>query len=1012
MRYNEAFSDILMELAQLTARRGEMFKSRAYHNAQAVVATFPQDISNPSQLAGRPGIGTTIMDKLVEYVSTGKVNAIEIERSNPLHVLADVHGVGPKKARDLVDKGITSLVELRKRQDEVLNDVQKKGLFYHEEIMQKIPRQEIDEYAKVFATVFSSVSYGVEDAFEIVGSYRRGRQSSGDIDVIITGKTGEVYEQSINALINAGIITAVLARGASKSLVVARLGSECVSRRVDFLYSPPAEFAFAILYFTGSKYFNTAMRQIAVDRGYTLNEHGLFLSNDKKARVLSTFKTEQDVFNFLQLEYKHPVERCDGRDVIAIKSIVNKNENNLSPTPIALSTTISATKMPTNSATTRVPKKRTLKNRRCVDPALKDGQTPQDGQTPEQSIAEFKCRGVSVLASLSESQVANMVLYANKMYYNESIVMTDAQFDIMKKYVEDTYPANAVNAAVGAEIEYNKVVLPYPMPSMAKIKPDTDALGNWVQKYKGPYVVSCKLDGISALYTTQGQSPALYTRGNGSIGQDISYMLPYLRLPAIENTAIRGELIIPTHLFNSKYKAQFATVRNTVAGLVRRKTTNNLLNDIHFVAYEVVSPPVKPSEQFVTLKKHNIECVWQRTVGELSNDSLSSMLVQHRAAYEYDIDGIVVINDVVYPKDNSPTPDHAFAFKMVMSDQIAESHVVDVIWSPSKDGYLKPRIRIEAVRIGGVKIEYATGFNASFIKTNGIGIGAVVQLVRSGDVIPYIQHVVVATEPKMPDVPYLWNETGVDAIIAGVGDNDVVQVKNIAQFFKGIEVDGLGEGNVTRIMQSGRRTVGAFLAMSVDDILAIDGFKETLAVKLHSNMQEAAANASITALMASSNVFGRGFSDKRIELIMDALPDILTSVEPANRKIARVSSIKGMAAKTAEQFVAKIGDFVRFLQSCKLEYKLHQAPVQVQVQNASHPLYGKSIAITGTRDKTVLDIIRRSGAKVAASVGKTTFMVVAKQLALPSATLTEAIELEIPIMQMEPFIAKYRQLLE
>ena len=60
----------------------------------------------------------------------------------------------------------------------------------------------------------------------------------------------------------------------------------------------------------------------------------------------------------------------------------------------------------------------------------------------------------------------------------------------------------------------------------------------------------------------------------------------------------------------------------------------------------------------------------------------------------------------------------------------------------------------------------------------------------------------------------------------------------------------------------------------------------------------------------------------------------------------------------------------------------------------------------------MLDIIRRSGAKVAASVGKTTFMVVAKQLALPSATLTEAIELEIPIMQMEPFIAKYRQLLE
>ena len=1011
MRYNEAFADILMELAQLTARRGEMFKSRAYNNAHATVSIFPRDIENPVQLKGQSGIGITIMDKLMEYVDTGKVVAIEMERNNPLHVLSDVHGIGPKKAKDLVDNGITSLNELRKRQVELLNDVQKKGLFYHEQIMQKIPRQEIDEYAKVFTTIFSSVSYGTEDAFEIVGSYRRGRQSSGDIDVIITGRTGDVYEQCINALINAGIIISVLARGASKSLVVARLGSDCIARRVDFLYSPPNEFAFAILYFTGSKYFNTSMRQKAVDMGYTLNEHGLFFLNDKKTRVLSTFKTEQDVFNFLQLEYKQPVERCDGRDVININININKNENNLLPNSPALIMS-NENKMQANMEH-RVPKKRTLKNRRPTIQTPKDG--VKDGQTPEQIIDEFTRYGISVLASLSEDRVADTVLYANKMYHNETAVMTDAQFDIMKKYVEDTYPTNAVNAEIGAEIEYNKVSLPYPMPSMAKIKPDTDALGNWVHKYKGPYVVSCKLDGISALYTTQGTIPALYTRGNGFVGQDISYMIPYLRIPAIDNMVIRGELIIPTHIFNTKYKAQFATVRNTVAGLVRRKTTNNLLHDIHFVAYEVVSPPVKPSEQFIMLKKHSIECTWHQLIGELSNESLSQMLVQHRAAYEYDIDGIVVIDDAVYSKTSSPTPDHAFAFKMVMNDQIAESNVVDVIWSPSKDGYLKPRIRIEEVRIGGVKIEYATGFNASFIKTNGIGVGAVVQLVRSGDVIPYIQHVVVATEPKMPDVPYTWNETGVDAIIAGIGDNDIVQIKNIAQFFKGIEVDGLGEGNVSRIMQSGRRTVGAFLAMSVDDILAIDGFKETMAVKLYNNMQEAATNASISALMSSSNVFGRGFSDKRIELIMDALPDILTSTEPLNQKIVRVSHIKGMAAKTAEQFVAKIGDFIRFLNSCKLEYKLNQASTQTQIQpqNTQHPLYGKSIAITGTRDKTVLDIIRRSGAKVAASVKKTTFMLVAKQLAVDaSAALTEAIVLEIPIMQMESFIAKYKPLLD
>ena len=78
---------------------------------------------------------------------------------------------------------------------------------------------------------------------------------------------------------------------------------------------------------------------------------------------------------------------------------------------------------------------------------------------------------------------------------------------------------------------------------------------------------------------------------------------------------------------------------------------------------------------------------------------------------------------------------------MVLSDQIAEAKVVDVIWTPSKDGYLKPRVRIEPINLGGVTIEFATGFNGAFIKDNKIGIGATIEIIRSGDVIPHIKAV-------------------------------------------------------------------------------------------------------------------------------------------------------------------------------------------------------------------------------------------------------------------------------
>ncbi|NBX87597.1 MAG: hypothetical protein EBQ97_03645, partial [Bacteroidetes bacterium] len=87
---------------------------------------------------------------------------------------------------------------------------------------------------------------------------------------------------------------------------------------------------------------------------------------------------------------------------------------------------------------------------------------------------------------------------------------------------------------------------------------DYTKLANWTAKFTGPYVLSCKLDGVSGLYTTEGKDPKLYTRGDGRVGQDISHLIPFLRLPKTRGVVIRGEFIIPKALFESKYKDKFA----------------------------------------------------------------------------------------------------------------------------------------------------------------------------------------------------------------------------------------------------------------------------------------------------------------------------------------------------------------------------------------------------------------------------------------------------------------------
>ena len=158
------------------------------------------------------------------------------------------------------------------------------------------------------------------------------------------------------------------------------------------------------------------------------------------------------------------------------------------------------------------------------------------------------------------------------------------------------------------------------------------------------------------------------------------------------------------------------------------------------------------------LKKLNVLTIINEHKQTINNEILSEYLIKWRKEYEYELDGIVVADDAVYERTDE-NPKHAFAFKMVLTEQIAEAHVVDVIWKASKHGYLKPRVKIMPINIGGSTIEYCTGHNAAFIYKNKIGLGSIVSMIKSGDVIPKIQKVIKCSDkPKMPDVKCVWNK--------------------------------------------------------------------------------------------------------------------------------------------------------------------------------------------------------------------------------------------------------------
>ena len=1031
-RYNEEFIELMEKLSNIMHKKGEPFRAKAYQKAQETIMSYPADITSPEQLKGQSRIGPTIMDKLNEYVLTGTLRVLEREKTDPTNILSDIYGVGPKKAKELVNAGIKSIDELRERQDKLLNDVQKVGLKYYEQIQERIPRSEIEEFEEIFNVAFVKASQGTSDSkFEIVGSYRRGAKTSGDIDVIITGNTGTVYNNFIDYLLTNGIILEVLSRGPSKTLVIARLpgvsenGEERIARRVDFLYAPPEEFAFAILYFTGSKIFNTVMRQYGLNAGYTFNEHGIYkLENKKKgSKINKVFKTEKDIFDFLGLEYKTPIERKDGRAVKvkeAREELVQEAKEELvqEAKEELVQEEFEEVQEPKEQFEEEfeeieikpAKKRKTLKKKIKVSEKEPNIIEEININSAESSILpvieKFKHNGIFVLEELNEKQLTDIIRVANTKYYNQTPVMTDNQYDIVKEYIEKKYPDNVGITEIGADVARNKVKLPYEMASMEKIKPNTTALSTWTSTYRGPYVISYKLDGVSGLYTTQGDKPKLYTRGNGKFGQDVSRLIPFLRLPKTKGIVIRGEFIISKSVFDEKYKTTAANPRNMVAGMVNRLQISDAISDLHFVAYEVIVPELKPSAQMEYLGTINVERVSYRTTNDLSNEMLSDLLVDARNKYMYEIDGIIVTDDKIYPRQ-SGNPEHSFAFKMVLTDQIAEAKVIDVLWNPSKDGYLKPRVQFEPIKLGGVTIQFATGFNGSFIKDNNIGIGTIVEIIRSGDVIPYIKSITVPSdEPKMPSVPYKWNETHVDIMLENIVDDPTVKEKNITKFFRDIEVDSLSSGNITRIIKAGYDTVPKIITMTERDFLNVEGFKEKLAKKIYDGIKQKLKDASLIKVMAASNIFGRGFSEKKLELVINDLPDIIVSNDTKEHKIQSVASVKGMAIKTADSFVDKIDDFKEFLTECGLDYKL-QENVEKQTFNETHPLFGKTVILTGHRDKEIVEFLKNVGAKLGSNVSKNTFLVVAITSDDDTGKAEDARKLGVPLMSISEFKEKY-----
>jgi DNA polymerase (family 10) len=320
--HNQDVAEAFDEMADLLAIQGENpFRIRAYQRAAQVVRTLPQEVSkfgSVQELDALPGIGADLAGKISELCRSGRLRALEkLRRQVPpgLRELLSLPGLGPVRVRALkAQLGIRGIDDLARalssgrlakvkgfgrgtesRLRTALGDKAARG-------PQRMPWPVAAEYAEPLRKYLQSIT-GVTRA-EIAGSYRRGRDTVGDLDLLVCSKRGA---DAIKALGRYEDLRELSAAGTTKASGVLRNGLQ-----VDIRVVPAESFGTALHYFTGSRDHNIRLRRRAQERGYKLNEYGLFRG---KKRVAGA--TEEELFAALDLPWIAPELREDRGEIEA-----------------------------------------------------------------------------------------------------------------------------------------------------------------------------------------------------------------------------------------------------------------------------------------------------------------------------------------------------------------------------------------------------------------------------------------------------------------------------------------------------------------------------------------------------------------------------------------------------------------------------------------------------------------------------------------------------------------------
>ena len=604
-------------------------------------------------------------------------------------------------------------------------------------------------------------------------------------------------------------------------------------------------------------------------------------------------------------------------------------------------------------------------------------------------------------------ELVNKIKIANEAYRVGKPIMSDSQYDILVDELKELDPHNDIFTQVGHLItdETRKRKLPIEMASMNKVK-TMDEISDWC-RLKGintsqTVVITPKYDGLSlCVNELTGEA---FTRGDGTFGQksDEHYKLignhlenlpqPWPKAGGFQFTY--GEVMMPKKVFVDKYSVDYANPRNLVAGLLNSKEVTNSLKDTVYIKYGAVIE--SEFEGQYNTKSDLLKSLNDGQEIKVSFKVISIKDLTHEILFDlfkswsqdFEIDGLIIEVDSLKTQNqlgretSSNNPCWARAYKSPDFEQVAETTITGISWNISKQGFLKPTLHVNPVKLDGVTISNVTGNNARFVKDLGLGTGAKVLIKRSGMVIPIIYDVVEKVDFQMPNVPNInWNENGVELMT--LDETDEQRFKQTVSFFEILEVDNVGEGVVKQLWDAGYDSVKAILELTPDKLSKLEGFGKRKAMIVYNSIQSKTKNIQLSKLQHATGFF-KGLGSKKLALLEHF------ETKPS---LNEVISIEGFAETSAESYLESYDKFFTLVKELPVTIAK-----KVEAVKVSNDLDGMNFVFTGVRRADLEAVIESRGGKIGSSVSKNTTHLVMKAVGSGSSKEKKAIELGVKIM--------------